>query len=133
MGGLLETSFTMKWSELLDLIMDNCGDFLTNFITRVIHCKLQSTQSREKGMKLHGATATPTRELGKLLDSQEASIRGRSRSKVLLDLGQIRLGGFAGQQSVAASASLICRRLLLSPPLPLSIAQPELPHLDLRI
>ena len=34
MGGLLQTSFTMKWSELLDLIMDNCGDFLTNFLTR---------------------------------------------------------------------------------------------------
>lgn len=34
--------------------------------------------------------------------------------------------GFSGQQRVAASASLVCRHLLLSPPLPLSIAQPEM-------
>ena len=74
MGGLLQTSFTSKWSELLVLIMDNSRDFLTNFLARY---RLQAAIHsfwRERNERRHGAIVTPARELGKLLDRQVRNI-----------------------------------------------------------
>lgn len=68
MSGLLQTSFTSKWSELLVLIMDNSGDFLTNFLTRYTLQAAIHSIWRERNERRHGAIATPARELGKLLD-----------------------------------------------------------------
>ena len=70
MSGLLQTSFTSKWSELLVLIMDNSGDFLTNFLTRYTLQAAIHSIWRERNERRHGAIATLAMALEKLLDRQ---------------------------------------------------------------
>ncbi|KAF8091040.1 hypothetical protein N665_0456s0003 [Sinapis alba] len=88
MGGLLQSSFTSKWPELLDLIMDNSGDFLTIFLTRYTLQAAIHSIWREWNERRHGAIATPARELGKLLDRQV-----RNRCSSIQQLGDQKYAG----------------------------------------
>ncbi|KAF8052483.1 hypothetical protein N665_1555s0008 [Sinapis alba] len=88
MGGMLQSSFTSKWSELLALIMDNSGDYLNIFLTRYTMQAAIHSIWRERNERRHGAIATPARELVKFLDRQV-----RNRCSSIQQLGDKKYTG----------------------------------------
>ncbi|KAF8046515.1 hypothetical protein N665_3652s0003 [Sinapis alba] len=73
-GALLESSFTTKWSELMELIMDTSGGLQQTFLT---HYALQASINsiwRERNERRHGGVPVTTSYLAKQIDRQVRKI-----------------------------------------------------------
>lgn len=68
MSGLLQSSFTTDWSELMALIMETNRDLLHTYLTRYAFQVVIHSLWKERNERRHGAQPIPAAALAKMVD-----------------------------------------------------------------